>query len=287
MIQPITDDVPALLRLLPSDVAAVVGPLMHETDELKLRFGRPLMRLRGGHWEALELVVDHDHLLDVNARVLAWRDDGRKGVEGTCHRLSRVLNAEGVLEGVTVRVGRFLRGVAEPLRPFLARDPSMLVLGPPGSGKSTLERDVARIVSETLGPFCVVVDTSGELSGDGRRAHPGIGFADRVSVPRKAAQADLIWEVVRNHNPRVLIVDEIGYAGDAGVIARASRLGVKTVATAHGETRADFEGNAELAPVRENVFRWLVVAARGVYRVHDLAGAGDPIEVTCARMGES
>lgn len=276
VIERITDDVDALLHYLPGDIADLLRPLMDEVDELKLRFGRPLMVLQKGRWVIYpEVVVDNDHLLDINAKVLNWRDDGRKGIEGTCHRLSRLKNMDGTIEGVTVRVGRFLRGVADPLRPYLEQSPSMLVLGTPGSGKSTLERDLARIIAETLYAFCMIVDTSAELSGDGRQAHPGIGWADRIQVPNKAEQASVIWEAVRNHNPRVLVVDEIGYEEDAEVIAQASKLGVSTVATAHGNSFWDAVHNHKLRPVlAPPVFRWLtVVAGRGHYQVYDLPQA--------------
>jgi stage III sporulation protein AA len=272
-IERVTDDTGALLRYLPGDVAEVLRPKIDVIDEAKLRFGRPLMILAEGQWQLYnELVIDNDHLLDINAKVLGWRDDGRKGIEGTCHRLSRIRNADNTLEGVTVRIGRFLRGVAEPLRPYLEEDPSMLVLGTPGSGKSTLERDIARIIADKIKAFCMIVDTSAELSGDGRKAHPGIGWADRIQVSRKAQQADIIWEAVRNHNPRVLVVDEIGYAGDAEVIKQASKLGVKTIATGHGNTFKDVMTNTNLAPVIEPpIFKWLtIVVARGVYHVYDL-----------------
>ncbi|GGR60913.1 hypothetical protein GCM10008959_23440 [Deinococcus seoulensis] len=277
-VQRITDDVGTLLRFLPGDVAGLLRPIMDTVDEIKLRYGRPLMVLMGDRWEVFdEITVDNDHLLDINAKVMNWRDDGRKGVEGTCHRLYRTRNADGTIEGVTVRIGRFLQGVAWPLKPYLDEDASLLIMGTPGSGKSTLERDIARLIAEQIRAFCVIVDTSAELSGDGRRAHPGIGYADRVQVAIKAQQADVIWEAVRSLNPRVLVVDEIGYADDARVIRQASKLGVKTVATAHGNTFQDLVENEALSPVYDPpIFRWLViVAARGVYHLYDLPRAMD------------
>lgn len=272
----VTDDIDALLRYLPGDVAELLRPRIDTIDEAKLRYGRPLMVLEREEWQVYpDLIVDNDHILDINTKVLSWRDDGRKGIEGTCHRLSRLKNADGTIEGVTVRVGRFLRGVAEPLRPHLEEDPSMLILGTPGSGKSTLERDIARIIADKIKAFCLIVDTSAELSGDGRKAHVGIGWADRIQVPMKAEQAAVIWEAVRNQNPRVLVVDEIGYEEDAETIMQASKLGVKTVATAHGNTFRQAMENVKLRPVLDPpVFRWLVVvAARGVYHLYDLLKA--------------
>jgi stage III sporulation protein SpoIIIAA len=269
------DDPEALFTYLPERVVNVVRPQLEQIDEIKMRFERPLMILKSGVWQVLEgVVIDQNDLSYINAKVQGWRDDGRKGVSGTCHRLSRISSTDGSLEGVTARIGRFVTGVAEPLRPFLEEDPSMLLLGGPGTGKSTTQRDTIRILADTLKAFCIVIDTSGELSGDGKKAHPGIGHADRLSVPSKKEQASIIEQAMRNHTPRVLVVDEIGYdALEVRVITEASKNGVKLVATTHGKTFEDLMEKELLRPLLEPkpIFRWLtVVVSRGVNHVYDL-----------------
>jgi hypothetical protein len=58
---------------------------------------------------------------------------------------------------------------------------------PPGTGKTTLLRDVARLLSDDLGLGVVVVDGSGEIAGDGDEPHPCIGAtALRLHVSPRA-----------------------------------------------------------------------------------------------------
>ncbi len=179
-------------------------------------------------------------------RVGFFRSDNRAGIEGTLHRISAIRNRYQDLVGVTMRVGRHLPGVADPLQPTLARGESLLILGPPGSGKTTLLRDLTRIASTDLRRRVVLVDTSNEIGGDGNVPHPAIGTARRIQVPDRADQHRLLLEAVQNHTPDVVVIDEIGMKEEAESVASIAERGVQLIATAHGHTLLNLIKNAAL-----------------------------------------
>lgn len=290
------DNLEALFRMLPHQVVNALEGRTHDLEEIKLREQRKLMVNWGGTYQEVDYLVSSQDVTTVVDYIGGFRADGRAGIDGTVHRICEVRDRYGSTTGVTVRVGRFLEGVAEPLRDLLeVKRTSILILGAPGVGKSTLLRDVVRIIAQRIGPKCLLVDTSGEIGGSGRRAHPGIGMADVLPVPSPEVQAQIIEQAVKNHGAEVLVVDEIGYNGDAQVLQAKGRGGIGLVATAHGITISDAAFNPALHPVLgepdstgkrsiPSTFKVIIeVPRKGVYRVYTDAN----IALDLARAGET
>ncbi|NJK42914.1 MAG: type IV secretion system DNA-binding domain-containing protein [Pleurocapsa sp. SU_196_0] len=293
-----TDDLAALFRVLPHRIVEALEGRYHDLEEMKLRVGRTLFVNWGGIYRALEYRVTSEDIACVVDYIGGFRGDGRAGIDGTVHRISEMRDRYDTCVGVTVRVGRFVLGVAEPLRDLLEQPlVKILIVGAPGVGKSTLLRDMVRIVAERDSASVLVVDTSGEIAGSGQVAHPGIGEADMSQVSSPEGQAEVIRKAVANHNAKMLVVDEIGYHGDAAVLETMGRRGTGLIASAHGITLADVAFNPALDRVlgRPNsrgkrrapsTFTVIIeVPRKGVYRVHlhadaalDVArGGGTPI----------
>lgn len=237
----------ALLAYLPpwlrEGAAAVRGD---DLLDIVMDLGRPpRLRLRTG-WLDLEREVTRDDLQYVVGRVDRFRPDNRTGIDRTLHRIACIRDRYQDIVGYTFRVGRAVVGAAAPVRELLASGASLLIVGPPGSGKTTVLRDAARMLDE-MGRAVIVCDTSNEIGGDGQVPHPAIGRSRRLQVPSPEAQPRVLLEALVNHWPEVVVVDEIGYRGDAEVVATIARRGVQVLATAHGRCLQDILFNPALA----------------------------------------
>src|SRR5882672_859417 len=169
-------------------------------------------------------------------RVGAFTQDNRAGIERTLHRISAIRNRRDIIVGLTCRVGRAVFGTVDILRDVIESGKSLLLLGRPGVGKTTLLRESARVLSTELTKRVIIVDTSNEIGGDGDIAHPGIGASRRMQVPRPDLQHAVMIEAVENHMPEVIVIDEIGTEAEAQAARTIAERGVQLIATAHGRT---------------------------------------------------
>ena len=109
-------------------------------------------------------------------------DDNRAGIERTLHRISAIRNRSGKIVGLTCRIGRSVYGTIEIIADFVETGKSILIMGRPGIGKTTMLREAARVLADEQRKRVVVVDTSNEIAGDGDIPHPAIGKARRMQV---------------------------------------------------------------------------------------------------------
>lgn len=246
----IVDDLTELLQVLPDSIrTAIEAEEDHERlIEIVLDLGRPPEARFADRYTLLsEEPIAADDLEAVIARVGSFGPDNRAGIERTLHRISGMRNREGRIVGVTCRVGRAVFGTIEIIRDVLETGKSILLLGRPGVGKTTLLREVARVVADEFERRVIVVDTSNEIAGDGDVPHPAIGRARRMQVPKGVRQADVMIEAVENHMPEVIVIDEIGTAAEAEAARTIAERGVQLVGTAHGNTLENLVLNPTLA----------------------------------------
>lgn len=208
-----------------------------ELIEVVLDLGRkPEARFVDGKVYLSNEIITREDIEYVKNRIGDFDRDNRAGIERTLHRISCIKNRMGNIVGLTLRVGRAVYGTIDIVRDLFETGKSVLLLGRPGVGKTTLLREAARVLSEELGKRVVVVDTSNEIGGDGDIPHPAIGSARRMQVPYGRSQADVMIEAVENHNPEVIIIDEIGRRDEAEACRTIAERGVQLIATAHGNT---------------------------------------------------
>jgi stage III sporulation protein SpoIIIAA len=232
-------DLDNLLAVLPPRICEALASRTDREDllEIILDLGRPpeARFLESEATLSTEVVTEAD-LGYVVERIGLFGDDNRAGIGRTLHRISAIRNRRGEIVGLTCRVGRAVRGTVALIQDVIEAGRSILILGRPGVGKTTLLREAARVAADELGQRVVVVDTSNEIAGDGDVPHPGIGRARRMQVARPAEQHRVMIEAVENHMPQVIVIDEIGTELEAGAARTSAERGVQLIGTAHGRT---------------------------------------------------
>src|SRR6266540_3465809 len=233
----ITDDLDALLDVLPLDVRHAVERADDTENllEIILDLGRvPTARFVDHEINIRDTEVTRAEIDYVDERTCEFDADNRAGLERTLHRISAIRNRRTAIVGLTLRVGRAVYGTLDIIQDIIESGKSALILGRPGVGKTTLLRESARILAEQK--RVVIVDTSNEIGGAGDVPHPAVGKARRMQVREPMLQHEVMIEAVENHNPEVIVIDEIGRELEAAAARTIAERGVQLIGTAHGQT---------------------------------------------------
>jgi stage III sporulation protein SpoIIIAA len=237
MEQKITDDLDALFAVLPPAIESAVRAHDRGEDllEVILDLGRrPAVRFTDGELILSENPVTKGDIEYVEARTSEFDADNRAGIERTLHRIAAIRNRRGDVIGLTCRVGRAVYGTIDIIQDIIESGQSVMLLGRPGVGKTTMLREAARVLAEQK--RVIVVDTSNEIGGDGDVPHPAVGRARRMQVAMPSLQHEVMIEAVENHNPEVIVIDEIGRELEAAAARTIAERGVQLIGTAHGNT---------------------------------------------------
>jgi len=233
----ITDDLEALLQVLPPQIVGAVNEA-NDFDNL-LEIILDLGRLPTARFVDSEIIlspteITREEIDYVVERIGEFDTDNRAGLERTLHRISAIRNRRAHIIGLTCRVGRAVYGTTDIVKDLIEGGKSLLLLGRPGVGKTTMLREAARILAEDR--RVVIVDTSNEIGGDGDVPHPAVGRARRMQVATPALQHEVMIEAVENHNPEIIVIDEIGRELEATAARTIAERGVQLIGTAHGNT---------------------------------------------------
>lgn len=233
----ITDDLEKLEAVLPPHLSEALRNIGRSDDlfEVIIDLGRlPMARYSDGEMALADHEISHADLQYVVDQIGTFDADNRGGIERTLHRISAIRNRRRDVVGLTCRIGRAVYGTIDIVQDLVESGQSVLILGAPGVGKTTLLREAARVLADAR--RVVIVDTSNEIGGDGDVPHPAIGRARRMQVAQPSLQHEVMIEAVENHNPEVIIIDEIGRELEAQAARTIAERGVQLIGTAHGQT---------------------------------------------------
>lgn len=231
------DDVAEVIKLLPQNFQDEIKKHdLSKLIEVVLDLGRiPQALFSKGKTILLgEKSVTIEMIQGICSQIGDFNRSNRAGLEGTLHRISCIRNKNDKIIGLTMRIGRSVTGTIEIIKDYLKLDKSILLLGPPGVGKTTMLREISQHLSTEREKRVVVIDTSNEIAGDGDIPHSAIGRARRMQLPPDKKQHDVMIEAVQNHTPEVIVIDEIGTREEADAANTIAERGVSLIATAHG-----------------------------------------------------
>jgi len=195
---------------------------------------RPEARFTTGPEYLSQKIISWQDIEYITKRISKFSNDNRAGIERTLHRISCIRNRQFLITGLTCRIGRAVFGTISLARDLLESGQSILILGKPGVGKTTIIREIARVLSDEMEKRVIIVDTSNEIAGDSDIPHLGIGRARRMQVAQTNLQHQVMIEAVENHMPQVIIIDEIGTELEALAARTIAEKGVQLVGTTHG-----------------------------------------------------
>ena len=216
--------------------------------EIVLDLGRrPEARFVSGPEYLSQKIISWQDIDYMTKRVSKFSNENRAGIERTLHRISCIRNRQFLINGLTCRVGRAVFGTISIVRDLLESEKSILILGRPGVGKTTIIREIARVLADEMEKRVIIIDTSNEIAGDSDIPHSGIGRARRMQVAKTELQHQVMIEAVENHMPEVIIIDEIGTELEVLAARTIAEKGVQLVGTTHGNCLENLVKNPPLA----------------------------------------
>ena len=235
-----------MLDILPADLSFLIED-PESLIEVVLDLGRPVeFRYPLATHYIEDVIVDDAFLTSIIANLSPFGSDNRSGIDGTLHRISRIVDRTGHVCGLTCRIGRAIKGSSLLIQDLLDEGYNVLIMGKPGKGKTSLLRDASSYLSLDKKRRVVIVDTSNEIAGDGRVPHEAVGRARRLQVPHSKNQHDVMIEAVENHMPEVIVIDEISTRAETEACRTIAQRGVQLLATAHGSCIEDLIKNPPL-----------------------------------------
>lgn len=216
--------------------------------EIVLDLGRrPEARFIYGSKYLAQKTISWQDIDYVTKRLNKFSNENRVGVDRTLHRISCVRNRQFLINGLTCRIGRAMFGTISIIRDLLEFEKSILILGRPGVGKTTIIRETSRILADEMKKRVIIIDTSNEIAGDSDIPHPVIGQARRMQVTKTDLQHQVMIEAVENHMPQVIIIDEIGTELEVLAAQTIAEKGVQLIGTTHGNCLENVIKNPLLA----------------------------------------
>lgn len=210
-------------------------PSKDQLIEIVLDLGRrPEARFQTGPEYLSQKLISWQDLDYTTKNLSKFSDENRAGIERTLHRISCIRNRQFLIYGLTCRVGRAIFGTISSIRDLLESDASILILGKPGVGKTTIIREIARTLSDELKKRVIIIDTANEIAGESDIPHSSIGRARRMQVAKPEFQHQIMIEAVENHMPEAIIIDEIGTELEVNAVRAIAEKGIQLIGTTHG-----------------------------------------------------
>jgi stage III sporulation protein SpoIIIAA len=223
------------LAFLPSRISSwIFKENLFELTDIQIDLYKPVCLVFGrGVKIHSDFTVTDDDIRYISSKIERFDKKNRGTTPDSLVRVSRILDWEDEPIGFTVRIGRSVDNLYKLVADLLDDNKSILVVGRPGSGKTTFIRAIAKYVSEK--DNTIVVDY-GEIGGVSFPTHECLGNSRVVPVRFSKSQGEAMIEAVENHTPETIIVDELSDRDQALAARSIAMRGVRLVATVHGDS---------------------------------------------------
>jgi stage III sporulation protein AA len=282
--------VETILKFLPKNIADIISKIppnqKAELEEIRIRINRPIEITMKGAPRFLSYVIgpeDAFHLMNKISQfsIYTLEEELKRGyitVSGG-HRIGlggKVILEDGNVKAIrdissfNIRIAKEKIGIAERIIPSMFKESWLhtMIIGPPQTGKTTLLRDIARIISSGIPTKGVqaykvgIVDERSEIAGC-VNGIPQMTFGHRIDVLDACPKAEGMMMMIRSMSPDVLIVDEIGRKEDAEAIQEAVHAGIKLIMTTHGSNLEEIRNRPSLKTIiDQRIFQRFVVLSR-------------------------
>lgn len=277
-----------VLAVLPKEIVRLIKEMPAEKiadiEEIRLRINRPIeVSIRGTPYFLGYRAKEEDglHLLNKISHfsIYALDEELKRGyitISGG-HRVGlagKVILENGQVKAIrhissfNIRIAKEKIGIAAPLLPYMYEGKWLhtMIIGPPQTGKTTLLRDFARIISggdPRFPPLKVgIVDERSEIAGS-VNGIPQLSFGPRIDVLDACPKAEGMMMMIRSMSPDVLIVDEIGRKEDRDAILEAVNAGIILFMTTHGHSLDELMDRPLLKPILElGIFQRFIELSR-------------------------
>ena len=301
-----------ILTFLPKNLASLISQIppnqKEEVEEIRIRINRPIEITLKGAPRFLSYIIQPEDALNLLNKISQFsiytlEEELKRGyitISGG-HRIGlagKVILEAGKVKAIrdissfNIRIAREKVGIAEAIVPYIFREDWMhtMIIGPPQTGKTTLLRDIARIISSGNHPTgnkaskVGIVDERSEIAGCVNGV-PQLTFGHRLDVLDACPKAEGMMMMIRSMSPDVLIVDEIGRREDAEAIQEAVHAGIKLMMTTHGSNIEEIRKRPSLMEIMDQkIFERFVILSRAsgpgtITRILDAHGNEMPQKV--------
>jgi stage III sporulation protein AA len=257
------------MNFLPGAVRAEAERMGNSLCEIRLRRGGPvqLVDISGGDalfpapdqarfTEMVSVLMGHSLYAregELASGFLTLAGGNRAGISGAFGGRAGKIGDIADISSVCIRIAHERKGCADKVMERVRAARGVIIISPPGLGKTTLLRDIVRQLS-CGGMQVSLMDERGEVAAC-RRGAPSLDVGPRTDVYSLCPKAEGMLLALRAMAPDVIAADELGAAEDAAAVREAARCGVRLVTTAHGDSLRPERLRGSLAAlVAEGIF---------------------------------
>ncbi|MBU3142196.1 stage III sporulation protein AA [Clostridium sp. CF012] len=267
-----------LFEILPKTIRSKLEQVnrIQELEELRIKVNKPIFIHIGNKeeiWDYIATTEDIKYIMQriSNYSIYAFEDEIRQGyitikgghrvgLCGICVIENNSIKTIKDISSINIRACKEIIGCADKVMPYITLNNSVhntIIISPPKCGKTTLLRDISRIISQGdknknfNGKNVSIIDERSEIAGS-FKGIPQMEVGIRTDVLDNCPKSQGIMMAIRSMSPDVIVCDEIGTQNDMESILMALNSGISLITTIHGFGIEDLYKRLVFKDIMEN-----------------------------------